>query len=141
MNFKNYPNGFLLMFSTVTGYNWEDTMFECFNTVDKYVFTEIGLFMADFICHNDQEPPEFARDGPRGCGNLFAYPFFISYVLLVKLMITNLILVLSIEGYLSSRSIERLIVEDVILDIFWQKWAEYDENSSGLIKPEHFVLL
>jgi len=77
------------MFSAVTGYNWQVIMFECAKNVKEFVFTEGGIASSDFTCTPDQTAEELKENGPQGCGTFLSYPFFISYILLVKLMITN----------------------------------------------------
>ena len=43
------------------------------------------------------------RDGILGCGSVFAYPFFISFMILISMVIMNLSIAAVIEGLDSAR--------------------------------------
>ena len=80
-NFQDFVKAFLVMFTVVTGYQWDILMFECAVSVTP--------------CTNEGNMAKnYEETGVlEGCGDFFSYPFFILYILFVKLMITNLILV------------------------------------------------
>jgi hypothetical protein len=88
-NFQNIFRAFLLMFTTLTGFNWEDIMYECSAEIGDYVYTEHGVRSTLWKCDDAANATELKELGPRGCGNIASVPFFVSFILLVKLMVTN----------------------------------------------------
>ena len=91
---------------------------------------------------NSQTFEERQIDGIRGCGSALAYPFFISFMLLISLMIMNLFVAVVIEGFEESRKDdEDSIINSRQLDSFLEKWSHYDPKARGWIRPVDLAFL
>ena len=80
-------------------------------------------------------------NGILGCGTRLAYPYFISYVCIVTLILTNLFLAVVVGGYMESKKENEAVISPAQIDEFLDKWAEYDPQGTGLISPEQFAFL
>ena len=92
-------------------------------------------------CKNSQSYTDYQNEGVLGCGWGVAYPYFISYILLVRLTILNLLLAVVIEGFSESKKESDAVINPEQLDQFLEKWAEYDPKGTGLVRPEEFLFI
>jgi hypothetical protein len=53
-------------------------------------------------CASSQSYDDIVAEGVQGCGTWISYPYFISIILLVRLIMINLFLALVVEGYLET---------------------------------------
>lgn len=79
------------------------------------------------------------RDGIIGCGTFVAYPYFLSYIIMVTLILISLFLAIVVGGYVQSKKENEAIISPAQMEEFLEKWAEYDPTGSGLITPEQYA--
>merc|ERR1719191_1968102 len=91
-NFETFGQAFLSWTIMSTGVMWEGLLFDCLPPTDG--------------CVESQTWAELVRDGPRGCGTYAAYPIFISYQLLVAMVVMNLFVGVVLETFESTRASE-----------------------------------
>jgi hypothetical protein len=81
------------------------------------------------------------RNGVKGCGTNWAYPYFISFILLVPLMTINLFMAVVIEGYFISENEHESVINQKHIDELLTKWSEYDPNGTGFISYQNMAFL
>ena len=91
-------------------------------------------------CRSGQTFEDYATEGVIGCGSVVAYPYFISYVVIVMLIVLNLLLAVVVEGFAESKKENDAVINPAQIDEFLDKWSEYDPQGTGLIKPDEFSL-
>ena len=81
------------------------------------------------------------RDGIKGCGTDISYLFFISFMILLSMVIMNLSVAAVIEGLAEASKENTGIVSGDQIDILIDKWKDYDKNASGLISYKDLIFL
>lgn len=81
------------------------------------------------------------RDGIRGCGNPYALPYFVSFVVIITFVAMNLTVAAVIDGLNSARKDEGALINMDDIDIMIRLWSEYDPKATGWIPIECFVFL
>ena len=76
-----------------------------------------------------------------GCGTWLAYPYFISYVYIVTLILVNLFLAIVVGGYIESKKENEAVITPGQMDEFLDKWAEYDPQGTGFVTPNEYAFL
>lgn len=92
-------------------------------------------------CSSNQSYEDIVLNGVKGCGTGWSYPYFISFVLLVPLMIINLFMAIVIEGYFISENEHESIINQKHIDELLKKWSEYDPKGTGFISYENLVFM
>ncbi|CAE7503653.1 NaCP60E [Symbiodinium natans] len=119
-NFYSFNNAFLLMIRCATGERWHDIMYDL--AEDKPNCTTAAQTYEDLV-----------QNGPRGCGSMLAYPYFVSYVLIVLFNMMNLIIATVLDAY--GQVHELIELEDfmVCLRALRDAWVEIDRNFLGYL--------
>lgn len=85
-------------------------------------------------CLDDlQSPEDLERDGPLRCGTWLSYPFFISFTLMVSVVLMNLVVAVVLDGYLGVEQVERLKKLKVHTDEFIALWLQAESQSGGYL--------
>lgn len=92
-------------------------------------------------CQDNQSYQDIQQNGILGCGTFIAYPYFITYVVTVTLILMNLFLAVVVGGYHESKKENEAVISPVQMDEFLDKWAEYDPQGTGFLTPEEFAFL
>ncbi|KAF8072369.1 NaCP60E [Scenedesmus sp. PABB004] len=109
-NFERFWTAALTLFKVATNDNWTDVM------------------LAAMV-----HPPEC--DASAGeCGSWVVYPYFLSFVLLVSIIMLNLFTAVILESFEAQQEQDRWKLRPEHLDEFVELWAEYDDGS-GTIDP------
>ncbi len=53
---------------------------------------------SSYLCVKNQTYDDYLKNGPKACGNSQSYYFFISYVIIMSLMVMNIIVAVILEG-------------------------------------------
>ncbi|WIA07983.1 hypothetical protein OEZ85_007455 [Tetradesmus obliquus] len=110
-NFERFWTAALTLFKVATNDNWTDVMVACMI-----------------------KPPDC--DPALGeCGSWVVYPYFISFVLIVSIIILNLFTAVILESFEAQQEQDRWKLRPDHLDEFVDLWAEYDDGS-GTIDPK-----
>ncbi|CAD8121628.1 unnamed protein product [Paramecium sonneborni] len=125
-SFSNFLDGILILIDISTGQYW-------------------SLYMADYTidsqgCHT-QTPEDFQLEGARGCSTYFGYFFFISFLVLIRIIMTSLFLAMIIESYQECQLENTAAINPYQLEDFLLKWSDYDPQGTGWITPEDFAFL
>jgi hypothetical protein len=80
-------------------------------------------------------------DGVLGCGNQISYFYFITYMILLSMVIMNLSVAAVIEGLAEASKENMGVVSGDQIDFMVEKWKDYDTNASGLISYQDFLFL
>lgn len=90
-NFMTFSNAMLLLMRCLTGEDWNKLMHELANEQDV------------IDCVYSQSYEEIQRDGLLGCGQRFSYIYFISFQVLIQMLIMNLSVAAVIEGLCNAK--------------------------------------
>ena len=80
---------YIYIYRCATGEKWNILMGELANT-DGYKGKS---------CVSDQDYDERQRDGILGCGSFVAYPFFLTYMILMAMLVFNLFVAVVLAGF------------------------------------------
>lgn len=76
-----------------------------------------------------------------GCGTSIAYPYFLSYLILISNIVIYLFLAVVIGGYAESKKENEAVITPNQMEEFLDKWSEYDPQGTGFLTPEQFAFL
>eukprot|EP00931_Biecheleriopsis_adriatica_P017951 TRINITY_DN12706_c0_g1_i1.p1 TRINITY_DN12706_c0_g1~~TRINITY_DN12706_c0_g1_i1.p1 ORF type:complete len:1988 (-),score=424.40 TRINITY_DN12706_c0_g1_i1:49-6012(-) len=117
-NFHTFGDAVLVLIRCSTGERWHEVMYDI--ATDK-----------PGCMPGDQSYEGLMNDGPLGCGNWMAYPYFMTYVTLVVFIMTNLIVAVVLDSYQHVHDL--LDMEDfmVCVKTLRTKWLEIDPKLNG----------
>ena len=98
-----------------TGEAWNALMDDC-----------VRSFSLLFQCTEDPDYAHIQANGVTGCGNGFAFPFFISFQLIVTFIFLNLFIAIILEGFAQSVEAENMKVSEAAAATFKSVWSEFD---------------
>eukprot|EP00775_Hariotina_reticulata_P006841 gene6841-7059_t len=110
-NFQRSWTAALTLFKVATNDNWTDVMMAC------------------LIAPPDCDPSKGE------CGSWVAYPYFLSFTILMSIIMLNLFTAVIIESFEAQQEQDRWKLRPDHLDEFLDLWAEYDDGS-GTIDPK-----
>ena len=125
-NFRDFPSSVLTLLRLITGNHWISLL--------------TGMSESRPDCTSGQTREEMNVQGPRRCGQPFAYFFVIFYLLVGKFILMNLITVLVIDGYFESKKLGQLNLTEETINQVIDTWLEYDTNKTGLMTCDNFIL-
>ena len=74
------------------------------------------------------------RDGIKGCGTSISFLYFISFFIIMSLVIMDLSIGVFIDSLQAAKNDESGVVKrDQISEIFLNLWSDYDPNATGWI--------
>ena len=92
---------------------------------------------SNFICNSVSSYHDYTLYGQSGCGTLWAYPFFISFYLIILLIFNLLVgIIINISGAIKKH--EESSVNIYQLDDIKRLWAEYDPQGTGYMDYKEF---
>jgi len=120
VNFQNFCNSAFLLLRAATGESWHLVMY-------AFASEQPG-------CTGEVQTPEkLQSDGPRGCGSAFAYPFFITFELLVVLVMMNLIIAVLVDSFSQVQQKRLLCFYSKQVDLFVEAWESKDKPFIGYL--------
>lgn len=125
-NFRNFPQSVILLFRCMTGEDWNQIMTDLADTSN---------------CASDQTYAEVQADGVNGCGSWYAYPYFISYMIVLQMIIINLTVAAVIDGLSSARKDNTGVIKKDEINELVEIWSEYDPKATGWIDVTSLVFL
>ena len=125
-NFRNFFQSVVLLFRCITGEAWNDIMNDLTN-IDN--------------CNSNQTYADIQSKGIQGCGSWYSYVYFITYMILLRMIIMNLTVAAVINGLQSARKETIGAVNKEHVSILVEKWAEYDPKATGWISVTDLVFL
>jgi len=134
-NFMNFGWAFITLFRAVTGEAWNSIMHDLLKT-EKDFFREGSWCTPDHL-FDTSTPEKFGLleskcllDPPNSCVQTFwgwnPMPaiFWITYILLICLMVMNLVIAVILEGYEDGKK----SAEAEVIDLSIQMWEKYDPD-------------
>jgi len=112
-NFFNFGNALLLLLRTATMDNWIDIMMDCMPQYNQ-------------ACN-----PAVAGS----CGSVVAIPYFVTYIIIVTIILINLFSAVIIEMFEKTHSQEDWKLSPQLLEQFVTLWGKFDDGS-GTILPK-----
>lgn len=107
-NFEKFPRAMLTLFRIATNDEWRGVMEDCM-----------------------VQPPECSKDLDN-CGSFLAIPFFITFVLLISIIMLNLFTAVIIENFEKQQDQDQWRLHPSMLDEFVDLWGEYDDGSTTI---------
>lgn len=89
--------------------------------------------MFDCIPNTTYEQIQLNGGVPNGCGTLFGYVFFTSFLLLVSLIFLNLFIAIILQGFEEVNQKEDMFLNEDALNHFKNQWKKLDPNGRGFI--------
>ncbi|MDR3547561.1 MAG: ion transporter [Candidatus Pacebacteria bacterium] len=126
-NFRTFWSSILVVISCATGEDWNGIM------------QSLAHVQGD--CVTGQTFEEARANGIQGCGTMWAYPYFITFLVVVCLIGMNMLTVVVIEGYMESVNENYSIITAKDFEEFLDNWAVYDPQGTGWISVEQLVYL
>ena len=109
-------------------------------TLEKWFFILADCtrrLQINFICNEVNDYNDYAKLGQSGCGTLWAYPFFLSFYIII-LLILNLLVGILIKMSGNIRKLEKSSINVDHLDEIKKLWAEFDHNGGGYLDYKDF---
>ena len=130
-NFRTFEDSILLLYRWMTGENWHAIM------------NDLALTSAynGVECQSSQTFEQMQKDGILGWGTAISYFYFVSYMILLSMIIMNLSVAAVIEGLYEANKENTGIVSGDQIDILIEKWWDYDTKATGLISYKNFLFL
>ena len=75
------------------------------------------------------------------CGSALAYPYFISFTVIVSMLVMNLSIAAVIEGLDTAKKENLGIVQSDEIEAFIETWQYYDPLATGWITLKNFIFL
>ncbi|CAD8171918.1 unnamed protein product [Paramecium octaurelia] len=125
-NFQNFWDAVLILIEITTGQYWPLYM-------SDYTINKAG-------CHS-QTPEDILREGVQGCSTFFGYFYFISFLVLIRIIMISLFLAMIIESYQDCLLENTAVINPYQIEDFFLKWSDYDPKGTGWITPEDFAFL
>ncbi|GMH39581.1 hypothetical protein BSKO_07479 [Bryopsis sp. KO-2023] len=107
-NFEKFPKAMLTLFRIATNDEWKGVMEDCM-----------------------VQPPHCDKDLGE-CGSALAVPFFISFVLLISIIMLNLFTAVIIENFEKQQDQDQWRLHPSMLEEFVELWGEYDDGSTTI---------
>ena len=131
-NFRNIFDALVLLMRCATGEEWNLIMYNLAKS-DPFNGEE---------CIDDQTYEEMQRDGIKGCGTSIAFLYFISFFIIMSLVIMDLSIGVFIDSLQAATNDENGVVKrDQISDVFLKLWSDYDPNATGWIHVDQLWFL
>ena len=128
INFSNLLYSIFTLFRIATIEQWYLLVADCSRS------TEIN-----FICNSVTNYNDYMLYGQNGCGTIWAYPFFISFYLIILLIFNLLVgIIINISGTI--RKHEESSVNIYQLNDIKRLWVDYDPKGSGYMDYKDFWL-
>ena len=125
-NFRNFFQSVVLLFRCITGEAWNDIMNDLTNTDN---------------CNSNQTYADIQSKGIQGCGSWYSYVYFITYMILLRMIIMNLTVAAVINGLQAARKDNSRVIKREDVNILVNIWAEYDPKATGWIEVTDLVFL
>ena len=93
------------------------------------------------IVQETQTYQEQKQDGYLGCGNFLSYIYFISFTILVSMLIMNLSVAAVIEGLDTAKRENMGLIRGENIELLIDLWMEYDHEATGWITMTDLVFL
>jgi hypothetical protein len=115
-----------------TGESWNFIMYDC-----------ARVRTITFDCKESQTYEEMQTDGIQGCGSpAKAYPFFISFMVVVSFIFLNLFIAIILESFNTTQDEEQgLQVSQDALGRFKHFWSKLDPKGQGFLPVWQFPQL
>lgn len=119
VNFETFLNSMMLLFRVMTAAGWNDVL--------------DSLLIQPPHCDPDY------KNIPNGnCGNKWlAIVFFSSYIVNIFLVLINMYVAVILENYNQVMEQEKIGLTSGDLDLFYQKWEQYDPEATQYIRYHH----
>jgi len=123
-HFQTFPQALLVLFRSATGEAWQEIMLDCTSKPEAKCDPK----------SDDNDP------NGHGCGNNFAYFYFISFFIVCSFLILNLFVAVIMDNF-DYLTRDWSILGPHHLDEFVRLWSEYDPDAKGRIKHVDVVTL
>jgi len=125
-NFHSFGMALLTLLRTATGEQWHLLMHEL-------VSDQPGC------TREPQTREQLLRDGPRGCGTVLAYPFFITFQVIVCMIVSNMIIAVVIGGFHGVQQQDELNLFRKEVAQLMREWRMVDKPWTGYLELQKVV--
>ena len=128
-NFRSFISAIVLLLRCATGENWNLIMGDLSNTVG---FNGVQ-------CISSQDFYSQQQLGIIGCGNSFSYAFFLSFTVIISMVIMNLSVAAVIDGLENARKENCGLVSVDDINQLISIWSDYDPDGTGWIDSTNLI--
>lgn len=131
-NFQSFPNAMVMLMRFSTGEDWNSFMYEL-----------ASIDSTRDPCSDTEDWDEIDRHQGvvNGCGTVLSYPFFLSFTVIVTMLIMNLSVAAVIEGLDTAKKENLGIVQGDEIELLIDYWQWYDPGATGWITMTDLVFL
>jgi len=142
VNFRTFYAATVTLLRSMTGEGWNEIMHDVskdsfyYNSILGMTCGEMDLGSVAFSTLDADG--DGLVDNPNGCGNLLAFPYFISYTIVISFVILNLFIAVIFEGFEESSGCETTEVINKCLEN-WERYDAYNTMNVKLNKALDFI--
>jgi hypothetical protein len=125
-NFRDFSKSLILLMRCSTGENWNLVMTDLLNQEN---------------CASNQTYEKLQANGINGCGSSLSYLYFISFMVVLSMVVMNLSVAAVIDGLAEARKDSSSCVKKDHLAKLIDLWKEYDPKAKGHISIDDLVCL
>jgi hypothetical protein len=129
-NFQTFLNAMVVLMKFSTGEDWNMFMYELANTEGYHG-----------VKCEDNDPNSLGRIEFKECGSYFSYPYFLSFTIIVTMLIMNLSVAAVIEGLNTAKNENMGVVQGDEIERLIELWQDYDNDATGYITMQDLVFL
>jgi hypothetical protein len=123
-NFSKFSLAFLTLLRVITGDGWNKLLDDSLKTNRP---NDLCLMIDDYFAF------EKASGAFMGCGNSFAYLYYMSFMVIFTYVLLNLLTGIVIEGFYLRARLSNSKVGAQHVSAFTRKWREHDLDSTGFL--------
>ena len=81
------------------------------------------------------------ENGRIGCGSNLAYPFFLTFIIMIHSMLLSVLVAFVLDSFMRSSKLNMNILTKEDYQVLIHKWQDYDPKATGWIKPQDVAFL
>jgi hypothetical protein len=123
LNFQDFGSALLVVLRVSTGEDWQRIMYDTVQARANCISEE-------------QTHDDLINNGPRGCGTILGYPYFITFTSFVSIVLMNIIIAVILEGFQTMEQIESYEMYMKQLKMSAKQWLKVDTTGKGYLTLE-----
>lgn len=86
-----------------------------------------------YVFQHNQTYEGIKTDGLQGCGTSLSYVYFITFRIIVAMLVLNLVIAAVINGLSEAQADDQRLIRNDDIDFLMDTWAYYDNDGLGKI--------
>lgn len=127
MGFNNILTAMITLIRVSVAESWQTIL-------SAFIKTSTG----DDVCYHIMNESDANLYTNMGCGTLVAYPYFLSFHIIMVLLVLNLLIATMASAYDDNYEIEYNSINIFQLEDCLSLWQKYDPKGTGVVQYKHF---